>query len=82
MGSTCTEELQLHIDKYRISTTVASTTTTSKDLPTAAEVWLHLATKYKKKDGVTAVMDWGNLIKDWFKLDVCMEKQIASHLSQ
>ena len=52
MGSTCTKELQLHIDEYRVSTT-------SPDPPTAAEVWSHLATKYKKKDGVTAAMDWG-----------------------
>ena len=81
MGSTCTEELQLHIDKYHVSTTTTSTTTVSPNPPTAAEVWKHLATKYKKKDGVTAAMDWGNLIKDRFKLDVCMEEQIASHLS-
>ena len=82
MRSTCTEELQLHIDEYRVSTTVAGTTTTSTDPPTAAEVWSHLATKYKKKDGVTAAMDWGNLIKDQFKPDVRMEEQIASHLSR
>ena len=81
MGSTCTEELQLHIDKYCVSTTTTSTTTVSPDPPTAAEVWKHLATKYKKKDGVTAAMDWGNLIEDRFKSDVCMEEQIASHLS-
>ena len=81
MGSTCTEELQLHIDKYCVSTTTAGTTTVSTNPPTAAEVWKHLATKYKKKDGVTAAMDWGNLIKDWFKSNVCMEEQIASHLS-
>ena len=37
--------------------------------------------KGKKKDGVTAVMDWGNLIEDRFKSDVRMEEQIASHLS-
>ena len=77
MGSTCTKELQLHIDEYRVSTT-----TISPDLPTAAEVWNHLATKYKKKDGVTVAMDWGNLIEDQFKSDVRMEEQIASHLSQ
>ena len=64
MGSTCTEELQLHIDEYRITTTILGSTTTSSDPPTAAEVWSHLATKYKKKDGVTAAMDWGNLIED------------------
>ena len=82
MGSTCTKELQLHIDEYHIPTTTTSVTTTSKDLPTASEVWLHLATKYKKKDGVTAAMDWGNLIEDWFKSDIHMEEQIASHLSR
>ena len=54
-----------------------STTTISPDPPTATEVWKHLATKYKKKDGVTTAMDWGNLIEDWFKLDVHMEEQIA-----
>ena len=76
MGSTCTEELQLHIDKYHVSTTI------STDPPTAAEVWSHLANKYKKKDGVTATMDWGNLIEDRFKPDVRIEEQIASHLSR
>ena len=82
MGSTCTEELQLHIDEYRVSTTTSGITTTSKDPPTAAQVWDHLATKYKKKDGVTAAMDWGNLIEEWFKPDVWMEEQITSHLSR
>ena len=82
MGSTCTKELQLHIDEYCVSTTTAGVTTISKDPPTASEVWSHLATKYKKKDSVTAAMDWDNLIEDWFKLDVCMEEQIASHLSR
>ena len=55
MGSTCTEELQLHIDEYRVTTTVLREPHTSSDPPTAAEVWSHLASKYKKKDGVTAV---------------------------
>ena len=99
MESTCTEELQLHIDEYRVTTTTtagvtttttvgvtttttAGVTTTSADPPTATEVWSHLATKYKKKDGVTAAMDWGNLIEDQFKSDVRMEEQIASHLSR
>ena len=81
MGSTCTEELQLHIDEYRVSTTTNNVTTTSKDPPTATQVWDHLATKYKKKDGVTAAMDWGNLIEERFKPDVRMEEQITSHLS-
>ena len=75
MGSTCTKELQLHIDEYCISAT------TSKDPPTAHQVWEHLATKYKKKDSVSAAMDWGNLIKEQFKPDVQMEEQITSHLS-
>ena len=35
MGSTCTEELQIHINKYHI-------TTTSKDPPTTHKVWLLL----------------------------------------
>ena len=82
MGSTCTEELQLHIDEYRVTTLVLGEPHTSTDPPTAAEVWLHLASKYKKKDGVTAAMDWGNLIEDRFKLDIRMEEQIASHLSR
>ena len=82
MGSTCTEELQLHIDEYRITTTVLGSPHTSTSPPTAAEVWTHLANKYKKKDGITAAMDWGNLIEDRFKPDVRMEEQIASHLSQ
>ena len=82
MGSTCTEELQLHIDEYRITTDLLGEPHTSTDPPTAAEVWSHLADKYKKKDGVTAAMDWGNLIEDRFKSDICMEEQIASHLSR
>ena len=82
MGSTCTEELQLHIDEYRITTTVLGEPHTSSDPPTAAKVWSHLASKYKKKDGVTAAMDWGNLIEDRFKSDIRMEEQIASHLSR
>ena len=82
MGSTCTEELQLHIDEYRVTTTILGEAHTSSSLPTAAEVWSHLATKYKKKDGVTAAMDWGNLIEDQFKSDIRMEEQIASHLSR
>ena len=81
MGSTCTEELQLHINEYRVTTTILGSSHTSDSPPTAAEVWAHLADKYKKKDGVTAAMDWGNLIEDWFKSDVRMEEQIASHLS-
>ena len=81
MGSTCTKELQLHIDEYRVTTTLLGEAHISDSPPTAAEVWSHLATKYKKKDGVTAAMDWGNLIKDRFKSDVRMEEQIASHLS-
>ena len=40
-------------------------------------MWSHLADKYKKKDGVTAAMDWGNLIEDRFKSDIRMEEQIA-----
>ena len=82
MGSTCTKELQLHIDEYRITTTTASATSVSTSPPTAHEVWQHLATKYKKKDGVTAAMDWGNLIENQFKSDVRMEEQITSHLSR
>ena len=82
MGSTCTEELQLHIDEYRVTTTTAGATSVSTSPPTAHEVWQHLATKYKKKDGVTVAMDWGNLIEDRFKSDVRMEEQIASHLSR
>ena len=82
MGSTCTEELQLHIDEYHVTTTTAGATSVSTSPPTAHEVWQHLATKYKKKDGVTVAMDWGNLIEDRFKSDVRMEEQIASHLSR
>ena len=79
MGSTCTEELQLHIDEYCVSTTTNNVTTTSKDPPTAAQVWDHLATKYKKKDGVTAAMDWGNLIEEWFKPDVLSRRWYILH---
>ena len=52
MGSTCTEELQLHIDEYCVTTTLLGEAHTSDSPPTAAEVWAHLATKYEKKDGV------------------------------
>ena len=50
MGSTCTEELQLHINEYRVTTTILGEPHISNSPPTAAEVWAHLATKYKKKD--------------------------------
>jgi len=77
---TVSSHLKLELDELRITPATASTSTsTTAAAPreaTASELWTHLKTKFEKKDGVSAIIDYGRLTRTKLVDDGTLEEQL------
>ena len=63
------------LQKAESTTSTSATTTTYRDF-NANELWDHLKTKFEKKDGVSAIIDWGRLTSTKLLDDGTLEDQL------
>jgi hypothetical protein len=78
---TVTQDLQLVLNEYKVVTTpaTANTAAVTRD-PTAKDLWELLKARFEKRDGISAVIDWGNLVNVKLVDDgsISMETQLAA----
>jgi hypothetical protein len=78
---TVTQDLQLVLNEYKVITTpaAAGTPAVTRD-PTARDLWELLKACFEKRDGISAVIDWGNLVNVKLVDDgsISMETQLAA----
>jgi hypothetical protein len=77
ISRTCSEDIQILLADQRAD--VQTTPVTQREC-TAHELWEFLRTRYEKKDGISAIIDWGNLNRLTLTDDgsVSMETQLAA----
>lgn len=77
MWRTCSEDLQIVLRGHTIASGTTPNATPRKS--NANELWELLKTRYKKHDGISTVIDWGNLINTRLVDDgsTSMEQQLA-----
>ena len=73
----CSEDLQLALTEFLSTPLVNPLDENDKRSPNAHDLWKHLASKYKKKDGISAAIEWGNLISQQMVEGTPIEEQIA-----
>jgi hypothetical protein len=77
ISRTCSEDIQILLADQRVD--VQTVPVTQREC-TAHELWEFLRTQYEKKDGISAIIDWGNLSRLTLSDDgsVSMETQLAT----
>ena len=73
----CSEDLQLALTEFLSTPLVNPLDENDKRSPNAHDLWKHLASKYKKKDGISAAIEWGNLISQQMVEGTPIEEQIT-----
>ena len=71
---TVSSHLKIELDEYRV---IPPSGTTPREA-TAAEMWTYLKTKFEKKDGVSAIIDWGYLTHTKLVDDGTLKEQLNS----
>lgn len=75
LTGTVSSVLKIELDELRIPVPGANNTVTEREA-TAAELWKHLQTKFEKKDGVSAIIDFGHLSRATLVDDGTLEEQL------
>ena len=79
---TISQDLQMVLGKYwHVITAATPTTAAVTQVPTVANLWTYLQGRFEKSDGISAIIDWGNLINTKLTDDgsSSMEDQLTTH---
>ena len=77
IARTVSSHLKIELDELRIPDTTSSVAGTTREA-NANEIWDYLKGKFEKKDGVSAIIDWGYLTRTKLVDDGTLKEQLNS----